>query len=220
MKTHGMGVKGGSRHVTLAMFVGMSFLLCAAAWTSKEQEGVLNYYKKFDTDGNLHIDLGEFAASGGKVVADANLEGWFRDHDVDKDGLLSMGEIASGLFKNFEASDPEEELARIRKYGGTPPNFQAPPQSRQEQENGEEDDDEEEDKGGKGERGNRKGRSESTGKRMRSLFDIVRDGTVSELRGAIDRISSVDLQLNDGDCTPLHQALELFDGWLMHSHMM
>ena len=220
MKNHRIGVRGGSRHVTLAMFVGMSFLLCAAAWTGKEQEDVLDFYKKFDVDGNLHIDLGEYAASGGKVVPDANLEDWFRDHDVDKDGLLSMGEIASGLFKNFEASDPEEELARIRKYGGNPPNFQAPPPSRREQEDGEEDDDEGDDQGGIAEGGNRKGRSASTGKRMRSLFDIVRDGTVSELRGAIEKSASVDLHLNDGECTPLHQALELFDGWLMHSHMM
>lgn len=221
----GQGCKGRSRPVTLALAVAMSVLLGAAALSSVEEENVLDFYKKYDSDGDLHLDLGEFAASGGKVVADENLESWFREHDVDKDGLLSMGEIASGIFLGFQAADPEEEMARIKNYGGLPPGFQAhPPPGREQQGDGEEEEEEEEDKregeGWKAEGKNGRGMTAPPGPAMRSLFDIVRDGTVSELKAAIEKTSSVDLQLNDGECTPLHQALELFDGWQMHSHMM
>jgi len=193
------GVRFVSEKVVVMVFrvvlLGTLLLVAATGQSQREKESTLDYFKKFDKDGDLHLDLSEFRKSGGEGdgEAGAESEAWFKRHDVDKDGLLSMGELASSLFGGVEVNALEDQ-EYLSNYGGMPEELMEGGQPTWEEEEMED------------------------GVRY-DVFSVVRDGTVEELKDVLGRVSSPDMQMNDGDCTPLHMALDMWDGWNMHSHM-
>eukprot|EP00288_Rhodomonas_lens_P017997 CAMPEP_0177701302 /NCGR_PEP_ID=MMETSP0484_2-20121128/6542_1 /TAXON_ID=354590 /ORGANISM="Rhodomonas lens, Strain RHODO" /LENGTH=447 /DNA_ID=CAMNT_0019212533 /DNA_START=138 /DNA_END=1477 /DNA_ORIENTATION=+ len=177
-------------------------------WGEDEQENgggdAVEFAMRFDKNKDGLLSLGEFLImmeeEGGD--SDDELIQFFRQGDLDKDRKLNAPEINTLFYNPHQRGQMAEELAaggaskQARAQGGASFGTDDP-------------------------RGSAAGHKPPlSALDSRRLYQIVQGGDLAELEEALAVVYSPDGGAEDGECTPLHLALSMFDAWNHQRHLL